>query len=90
MSFLTLETMKLFGSTESKISKDNNGENMPHLEITEVLLFRCSIVNSDCQHDSRVLYTFVPKKALGSSLEISAANHIHLKTFKSEFPSVRV
>ena len=90
MSFLTLETMKLLGSTEDKISKDNNGENIPHLEITEVLLFRCSIVNRYCQHDSRVLYTFVPKKPLGSSLEISAANHIHLKTFKSEFPSVRV
>ena len=27
--------MKLLGSTKSKITKDTNGENVPHLEITE-------------------------------------------------------
>ena len=30
---LTTETMKLLGSTESKITKDKNGENAPHLEV---------------------------------------------------------
>ena len=34
---LTPETVKLLGSTKSKIPKDKNGENMPHLEITEVV-----------------------------------------------------
>ena len=33
---LTLETIKLLGSTENKITKDKNVENVPHLEITEV------------------------------------------------------
>ena len=32
------ETMKLLGSTKSKITKGENYENMPHLEITEVIL----------------------------------------------------
>ena len=48
---LTKETMKLLGSTESKITKDRNGENVPHLEITEVVLVHCNIVNNDYQQD---------------------------------------
>ena len=39
---------------------------MPHLEITEVLLVHCDIVNSGYQQDSRVLYMFVPYKPFGS------------------------
>ena len=54
--------MKLLGSTENKITKDKNGENVPHLEITEVVLVHWNIVNNDYQQDSRVLYTFVPSK----------------------------
>ena len=60
LELLTPETMKLLGSTENKITKDKNGENVPHLEITEVALVHCNIVNNDNQQDSRVLYTFVP------------------------------
>ena len=41
------ETMKLIGSTKSKITKDENRENEPHLEITEVVLVHCNIVNND-------------------------------------------
>ena len=37
LELLTKETMKLLGSTENKITKDKNGENVPHLEITEVV-----------------------------------------------------
>ena len=54
--------MKLFGSTKSKITKDKNGENGPHLEITEVVVAHCNIVSNDYQQDSRVLYTFVLNK----------------------------
>ena len=60
LELLTPETIKLLGSTENKIIKDKNGENVPHLEFTEVVLVHCNIVNNDYQHDSRVLYTFVP------------------------------
>ena len=41
--------MKLLGSTENNITKDKNGENVSHLEITEVVLVRCNIVNDDYQ-----------------------------------------
>ena len=81
LELLTPETMKLLGSTKNKITKDKNGENVPHLEITEVVLVHCDIVNNDYQQDSRVLYTFVPNKPFGSLLEISPANHIFLKTY---------
>ena len=63
---------------------------MPHLEITEVILVRCDIVNNDCQQDSRVLCTFVPNKPFGSLLEISPINHIFLKTFNSEYDEIIV
>ena len=32
LQLLTPETMKLFGSTENIITKDKNGENVPHLK----------------------------------------------------------
>ena len=87
---LTSATMKLLGSTENKITKDKNGENMPHLEITEVVLVHCSIVNNDYQQDSIVVYTFVPNKPFGSLLEISPTNHIFLKSFNSEYDKIIV
>ena len=90
LELLTKEAMKLLGSTENKITKDKNSENILHLEITEVVLVHCNIVNNDYQQDSRVLYTFVPNKPFGSLLEISPANHIFLKTFNSEFQTIEV
>ena len=57
--------MKLLESTKGKVAKDEDGENVPHLEITEVVLVHCNTVNNDYQHDSRVLYTFIPNKSLG-------------------------
>ena len=87
---LTKETMKLVGSTKNKITKDKNGENVPHLEITEVILVHCNMVNNDYQHDSWVLYTFVPNKSFGSLLDISPSNHIFLKTFNSEYNEIAV
>ena len=51
LELLTNETMKLLGSTENKITKDENDENVPHLEITEVILVHCNIVNNDYQQD---------------------------------------
>ena len=59
LEFLTPETMKLLGSTKNKINKNENGKNVLHLEITEVVLVHCNIVNNGYQQDSRVLYTFV-------------------------------
>ena len=74
----------------NKITKYKNGEIVPHLEITEVVLVHCDIVNNDYQQDSKVLYTFVPNKPFGSLLEMSPTNHIFLKTFNSEYNEIKV
>ena len=61
LELLTSETIKLLeSSTKNKITKDKNSEHLPHLEITEVVLIYCNIVNNEYQQNSRVLYTFVP------------------------------
>ena len=86
---LTPETFELLGSTENKIIKDKNGEKVPHLEIAEVVLVYCSIVNNYYQQDSRVLYTLVPNKPFGIPSEIFK-NIIFLKTFNSEFQVIEV
>ena len=49
LELLTKEKMKLLESTENKITKDKNRENVPHPEITEVVLVHCNIVNNDYQ-----------------------------------------
>ena len=62
LELITPERVKLLGSAKIKITKDENGQYVPYLEITEVVLVHCNIVNSDYQQDLRVLYTFVPNK----------------------------
>ena len=63
---------------------------VPYLEITEVVLVHCHILNNDYEQGSRVLYTFVPNKPFGSLLEISPTDRIFLKTFNSEYQDIRV
>ena len=82
--------MKLLGSTESKITENKNGENVPHLEVVELVLIHCNIVNNNYQQNSGILYTFVPNKSFGGLLEISPSNHIFLKIFDSEFQEIKV
>ena len=84
------ETMKLQRSTKSKLTKDENKENVPHLEITEVVLIHCNSINNSYQQDSGVLYTFVPNKSFGQLLDISPKNLIFLKTFRSKFSYIEV
>ena len=81
LELLTSETMKLLGSTANKITKNKNGENVPHFKNTEVVLVHFDIINNnDYRQDSRVLYTFVRNKPFGSLLE----------TFNSEYDKIKV
>ena len=84
------ETMKLLGSTKSKITVNKKGENIPHLLLTELVLVHCHFVNNDYQQDSRVLYTFVPNKPFGELLDISPKNLMFLKAFDSELSYIEV
>ena len=77
--------MKFLESTKSKITNDQNGENVLHLEITEVVLVHCNFVNNDYQHESRVLNTLVLNKSFGQLIDILLTFFLFLKTFLSEF-----
>ena len=90
LELLTAETMTLLGSTKNKIIKNEDGEYLPLLEITEVMLLHCNIVNNDYQYDSRVLHNFVRNKSFGKLLDISSKNFIFLKTFNSKFSYMEV
>ena len=68
--------MKLLRSTKSKIANDENSENVPYLEITEVVLIHYNVINNNYQQNSRVLYTFVPNKSFGRLLDISPKNFV--------------
>ena len=78
--------MKLLGSTKNKITKDENGENIPHLQNTKVV----TPIITDYQQDSRVSYTFVPNRSFGQLLDILSKNFILLKTFDSRFSNIEV
>ena len=81
LELVTPETIKLLGSTKIKINEDENGKNLPHLEITEVVLIHFNIISNNYQHNSRVLYTFVPNKSFGQLLDTSPKNFMFLEIF---------
>ena len=67
------------------ITKDKNGDNVPQVEIMEVVLVHWTIVNNDYQEYSSVLYAFIPSKLFGQLLDISPKSFMFLKSFDSEF-----
>ena len=89
LKLLTPEMMRLLGSNKSKITKDKNCKNVPNLEITEVILVHCDIVNNNYKQDSRVLYIFIPNKLFAQLLHISPKN-LFFKTFNLKFSYIEV
>ena len=90
LEFLTPGTIKLLGSIKNKITKDDNGGNVPHFEISEVVLIYCKIVNNDYQQGSRVLNIFVPNKSFDQLLKIFDSELSYIEVWftdhKSKFP----
>ena len=78
LKLLTPEKMKLLESTKIKIAKDEGSENVFDLEINEVVLIHCNIVNNNYQQDSRVLYKFVSYKSFGQLLDTEPRSFIFL------------
>ena len=77
--------MKSLGSTKSKIKKNENGKNVPNLDIIEAVLVYCNIVNNNYQQNSKVLYTFVPNKSFGQLLDISPKTVIFIQSITRYF-----
>ena len=78
LELLTPETMKLLGSTKKVVDKDKNGENVPKLEIVEVVLIQCN------------LFTFAPNKKFGQLINISPHAFTMMNTVNTEFSYVEV
>ena len=68
--------MKLLASTNLKITKDVKGENVSDLEINEVVLMHCNVINNSYEQNSRVLHTFVSNESFGQFLDISPKKYI--------------
>ena len=81
--------MKLLGSTEEKTIKGNNGENVPQLKITYLVLVHCNILNNQYQQESRILSAFSQCKSFGQQLNISPT-YIYTETFHLEFLCIEV
>ena len=82
------ETMKLFGSTKKLIDKTKNGEKVPSLEVAEVVLVQCNLVDNKYQQKSEVLYTFTPNKSYVYLLKVEPSNLVFLKTYNTEFDEI--
>ena len=82
------ETMKLFGSTKKLIDKTKNGENVPSLEVVEVVLVQCNLVDNQYQQKSEILYTFIPNKSYAYLLNVELSNLVFLKTYNTELDEI--
>ena len=79
--------LRLLKESEGIITKGKNVQNVPHLEIIQVVVVHCNIVSIWHQCDSLVFCTFFPNKSFAQLLSISAINHIYTATFCSELCS---
>ena len=84
----TPETIKLFGTTKQLIDQTKNDENVPSFEVVEVVFVQCSLVDTQYQQKSEVLYTFTPNKFYAYLLNVEPRNLVFFKTFKTEFNPV--
>ena len=82
--------MKLLGSTKKDVDSDKNSENVPKLESVEVVLVHCNLVKNDCQHSSKVLFSFVPDKQFGQLINISPNTLTLMNTTNTEFFFIEV
>ena len=81
----TPETMKLFSFTKKLIDKTKNGENVPSLEVAEVVLVQCNLTDNQYQQKSEVLHTFTPNKSYDYLLNVEPSNLVFLKTYNADF-----
>ena len=76
----TPETMKLFGSTKKLIDKTKNEENVPSLEVVEVVLVHCNLVDNQYQRKYEVLHIFTQNKSDAYLLHNEPSKLVFLKT----------
>ena len=86
----TPEIIKLFGRTKKLIDKTKNGEKIPILEVAEVVLIQCTLLDNQYQQKSKVLYTFTPNKSYAYLLNAEPSNLLFLKTYNTQFVGIMI
>ena len=84
----TPETMNLFGSPKLLIDKTKNREKLPSLEVVEVVLVQCNLVDNRYQQKSEVLYIFIPNRYYAYLLNVEPSSLVFLKTNNTEFDKI--
>ena len=84
----TPETTKLFDRTKKLIDKTKNGEKVPSLEVVEIVLVQCNLVDNQYQQKSELLYIFTPNKSYAYLLNIEPSNFVFLKTYNTELDKI--
>ena len=90
LELLSKETMRLLGSTEQDIAKDENGETVRKVETVDVALMHRNVFNNNYQQASKVLFMFVPDKQFGQLITISPHSLTMLETTNAEFPFIEL
>ena len=90
LELLSKETMELLGSLINIIDQDKDGELVPKLEVIEIVLVHCNLVNNSYQQTSKVLFTFVPYKQFGQLITITPHSPTMLKTTNAEFSFIEI
>ena len=90
LELLSKETMKLLGSSTNTIDGDKNSELVRKLEIVDLVLVHCNVVNNSYQQALKVLFTFVPNKKYSQLITISPETLIMLKTVNTEFSFIEI
>ena len=90
LELLSKETMALLGSSSNTIESDKDGELVPKLEVVEVVLVHCNLVNNSYQQASKVLFTFVPNKQFSQLITVKPHSLTMLKTINAEFSFIEI
>ena len=90
LELISPETIKVLGSTKKDFDQDKDRENLSKLKSVEVVLVHCNLVNNNYEQASKVLFTFVPNKQFGQSINISPHSLTMLGTANTEFSFIEV
>ena len=63
------------------LDKTKHGKKVPSLEVDEVVLIQCILVDNQYQQKSEVLYNFTPNKSYAYLLNVEPSNLVFLKTW---------
>ena len=76
--------MKLLGITKKSLDKTKNGENVPSLEVVEIVLVQYNLVDNQYKQKSNILYIFATNKSYAYLLNVKPSNLMFLKTLHTE------